>query len=93
IYSYLTPSDLLNLSRVDKDTHQYFKCAHADMYWRRARRNVPGLPHCPAWLSEMQFASLCFEEYCQRCLTTDDSSKTPIWSFYTRYCAQCDIAW
>ncbi|KAI0686208.1 hypothetical protein C8Q76DRAFT_803966 [Earliella scabrosa] len=92
IYAYLTPKDLVNLSRVDKDTYGYFRCAHTDIYWQRARRNVPGLPPCPAWLSEAQFASLCFEEHCQRCLATDDHSKTPIWPFYTRYCAQCNTA-
>ncbi|KAI0708439.1 hypothetical protein C8Q76DRAFT_799704 [Earliella scabrosa] len=90
IYGYLTPTDLLNLSRIDKDTHDYFKGHNAELFWRVVRRNVPGLPDCPGWLAEMRYASLCFEDHCQSCLAVDDSSKNPLWQFYTRYCTQCE---
>ncbi|KAI0744425.1 hypothetical protein C8Q76DRAFT_607374, partial [Earliella scabrosa] len=87
----LQPGDLLSLSRVDKETYNYLAGPDASFHWRRTRRNVPGLPDCPEWLSEMRFAALCFEQHCQRCLAVDDTSKIPIWQFYVRYCARCDL--
>ncbi|KAI0735936.1 hypothetical protein C8Q76DRAFT_610419, partial [Earliella scabrosa] len=90
IYAYLMPIDLLNLSRIDKDTHDYFKGPNAELYWRVARRNVPSLPGCPSWLTEMRYATLCFEDHCQSCLAVDDNSKNPLWQFYTRYCTRCE---
>ncbi|KAI0688947.1 hypothetical protein C8Q76DRAFT_634995, partial [Earliella scabrosa] len=92
IYIYLSPKDLLNLSRIDRETYNHLKSPDANLYWRRARRNVPGLPDCPEWLTEMEFAALCFEEHCQKCLVTDDTSRQPMWQLYVRYCAQCELA-
>ncbi|PIL27813.1 hypothetical protein GSI_10967 [Ganoderma sinense ZZ0214-1] len=88
----LLPVDVLNLSRSCKSIHNFLHQASSKFVWKAARANVQGLPDCPKWLSEPQFASLCFEDFCFRCLAMDTYSRSPLWPFGIRYCLPCRTA-
>lgn len=57
--------------------------------WRGARKNEPGLPDCPPWLTEPQFAALCFDTHCQKCLRPDLQGVGVVWRLNARYCHTC----
>ncbi|KAI0755721.1 hypothetical protein C8Q74DRAFT_1373474 [Fomes fomentarius] len=89
IYDQLAPLDLVMFSRVNKNMHRFLQAPASRLHWRAARARIDGLPQCPEWLSELQYASLCFEDRCQNCLETDYGSVSPLWEFYKRYCSEC----
>ncbi|KAI0792958.1 hypothetical protein BC629DRAFT_1287280 [Irpex lacteus] len=68
ICSYLHPKDLLNLARSSKDLRKFFMSRNSSSAWKAARATVtqplPGLPLCPADLSEPAYANLMFDAYC-----------------------------
>ena len=90
ITQHLTPAELLSISRLNKDHRSFLTGEIGAVLWRQARRNIVGLPECPGWLTEIQYAALCFETHCQRCLCTDRNSRKTIWQFFVRYCAECE---
>ncbi|KAI0077476.1 hypothetical protein K474DRAFT_1661749 [Panus rudis PR-1116 ss-1] len=86
----LQPADLLSLSRTSKAFRVLLMSRSAILYWKGARRNVPGLPECPEDMSEPAYASLVFDTRCQGCPKTHIPE--PIWQFRRRYCNQCKEA-
>ncbi|PIL24704.1 hypothetical protein GSI_12590 [Ganoderma sinense ZZ0214-1] len=89
ICDHLHPTDVLSLSRTCKEIHRFLHVKPSRWAWRAAFRNVEGLPACPKWLPEPQYATLCFEEFCTRCLATDPASTSSLWPFGVRYCLPC----
>ncbi|KAI0365292.1 hypothetical protein BV20DRAFT_909667, partial [Pilatotrama ljubarskyi] len=88
IFGYLLPLDLLHLYRTGKEFHAYLKDPVCTRIWKRSRENVQDLPECPPWLSETQYAALCFDAMCQRCSSTNIATR-PLWEFNARYCESC----
>lgn len=64
ITEQLEPLDILQLSRVSKRFRSTFASRHSRHIWVAARRNI-SMPECPSDLTELQYASLMFEQTCQ----------------------------
>lgn len=64
ILGYLKPLDLLNLARTSVDFRKYLMARSAAPLWKSTRKNVEGLPDCPAHLNEPQYANLVFDTHC-----------------------------
>ncbi|KAI1785312.1 hypothetical protein LXA43DRAFT_837346, partial [Ganoderma leucocontextum] len=64
ICDLLLPADILGLYRSCKTIRAFLQQGPSKILWKTARANVEGLPACPDWLTEPQFASLCFDEFC-----------------------------
>lgn len=62
--------DLLNLSRTCKSLRELLMDKSSMFVWKTARRQVIGLPDCPADLTEPEYANLVF---CARCHVRKDS--------------------
>ncbi|KAI0689984.1 hypothetical protein C8T65DRAFT_588261, partial [Cerioporus squamosus] len=90
IYGHLKPDELVNLARTNKEQHTSLRLRQCAVYWKRARDNADGLPACPSWQTEMQFASFMYDASCTVCLRVDASTRVPIWAFYVRYCFDCE---
>ncbi|OJT14867.1 hypothetical protein TRAPUB_8575, partial [Trametes pubescens] len=88
IVEYLTPKDLLQLYRSNKAMREYLGRS-GKHEWRCAWKNEPDLPPCPPWLTEPQFAALCFDDHCQNCLQPDLNGAGLVWKFNARYCSAC----
>ncbi|KAI0700106.1 hypothetical protein BC835DRAFT_1502839 [Cytidiella melzeri] len=87
ICSHLSPKDLMNLARTSKDLRKFFMSRNTLAFWKAARLNIPGLPPCPADLSEPAYASLMFDARCHHC-----SSKNcyyVYWRCRIRLCKSC----
>ncbi|OJT07261.1 hypothetical protein TRAPUB_1890 [Trametes pubescens] len=69
ITSYLTPLDMLNLSRSTKRMRDVLSSKAVSRHaWVAARKNiVPALPDCPDCISELQYAHVLFEHSCEAC--------------------------
>ncbi|KAI0755734.1 hypothetical protein C8Q74DRAFT_1391754 [Fomes fomentarius] len=52
--------------------------------WEYARGNVSGLLPCPTWMTEGQYASMCFESNCHGCSTGDVGFSGNIWEYGVR---------
>lgn len=65
IFSYLHPMDVLNLSRTTKRLRSILLASHAGGVWRSALGSVRALPSCPSDMTEPQYASLAFDDWCQ----------------------------
>lgn len=64
IVSWLKPLDLLNLARASKYLRSLLMSKDNASLWKAARKNVPGLPDCPAILAEPRYAAVLFDQYC-----------------------------
>ncbi|KAI0645558.1 hypothetical protein C8Q79DRAFT_1091195 [Trametes meyenii] len=82
IMALLHPRDLLNLARTTKEFRAFLMSRNSASLWKAARKQVPGLPDLPYWLSEPAYANLMFFTYCHGCL------KPNIQSVYWRLCAR-----
>lgn len=58
------PRDLLNLARTSKSFRAFLLSRDSAPFWKTARKQVEGLPDCPPFLSEPQYANLLFFPYC-----------------------------
>ncbi|SJL13377.1 uncharacterized protein ARMOST_16819 [Armillaria ostoyae] len=85
ICEHLEPLDLLHLSRTTKDLRAILLQRSSSFIWKSARENV-NLPPLPDDLTEPQYASLAFDNYCQCCFK---STKLVQWQFRLRYCRSC----
>ncbi|PIL33818.1 hypothetical protein GSI_04443 [Ganoderma sinense ZZ0214-1] len=92
ICDYLLPAEVLSLYRSCKTIHGFLQLTSSKGIWKSARANVAGLPECPEWLTEPQYAALCFDDFCCQCLAVDKYSVSPIWPLYVRYCWHCRVA-
>ncbi|KAF8133333.1 hypothetical protein EV363DRAFT_1325967 [Boletus edulis] len=57
---YLSPVDLLNLARTCKSLRQLLMAKSSAFVWKATRRQIDGLPDCPADLTEQEYANLMF---------------------------------
>ncbi|PPR05798.1 hypothetical protein CVT26_010148 [Gymnopilus dilepis] len=64
ICTNVEPADLLSLSRVSKSFRTFFMSRSMQSLWRTVLEGVPYLPKCPEDLTEPQYASLVFDEFC-----------------------------
>ncbi|KAI0779425.1 hypothetical protein C8Q74DRAFT_689905 [Fomes fomentarius] len=87
IFSLMHPRDLLNLARTSKPLRALLMNRQSAPFWKAARQQVEGLPDCPPYLSEPEYANLAFFSHCHSCLK--NNIKTVIWEFSVRYCQQC----
>ncbi|GBE83905.1 hypothetical protein SCP_0509640 [Sparassis crispa] len=87
IISHLNPRDLLNLARTSKAFRALLMTRTSAHLWKAARKNVDGLPDCPPYLSEPEYANLAFSPHCHSCLKSN--IQNVIWEFNVRYCNDC----
>ncbi|KAI0332365.1 hypothetical protein GY45DRAFT_1335658 [Cubamyces sp. BRFM 1775] len=87
IFGRMHPRDLLNLARTSKDFRSLLMSRTTTILWRAARQQIQGLPECPPFLSEPQYANLLFFSYFHGCLKPNVESA--LWNFYVRYCPRC----
>ncbi|KEP45345.1 hypothetical protein V565_285140 [Rhizoctonia solani 123E] len=67
IASHLMPIDILALSRSNKSFRNLLMNRSSLHIWHAVMKNVPGLPPCPAGLSEPSYLSLLFSKTCSMC--------------------------
>ncbi|RXW20255.1 hypothetical protein EST38_g5599 [Candolleomyces aberdarensis] len=73
VLDYLSPLDLLHLSRTSKALRAFFmNKISSPAIWRSALAAVNGLPPCPEDLAEPQYANLLFGNHCHLCLVEHD---------------------
>ncbi|KAJ8489489.1 hypothetical protein ONZ51_g2910 [Trametes cubensis] len=82
IFGRMHPRDLLNLARTSKDFRMLLMSRDSALFWKAAREQVPGLPECPAFLSEPQYANLLFSSFCNNCLKKN--AQMFVWEFFVR---------
>lgn len=70
IFGYLHPMDVLNLSRTTKPLRSILLGRHAGGVWRSALGSVRALPSCPSDMTEPEYASLAFDDWCQVSLSS-----------------------
>ncbi|KAL1942082.1 hypothetical protein VTO73DRAFT_6612 [Trametes versicolor] len=87
IFSCMHPRDLLNIARTSKAFRAFLMSRSAAPFWKAARKQVGGLPECPSFLSEPQYANLLFFTNCHNCLKPN--IQTTVWEIYARYCQPC----
>ncbi|KAI1783899.1 hypothetical protein LXA43DRAFT_852455, partial [Ganoderma leucocontextum] len=88
VLALLTPLDVLQFARVSRSLQATVKSL-SRAQWEGIRNHVPGLLPCPPWMSEAQYASLCFESHCHSCIETNVGSAGNVWEFGVRYCSGC----
>ncbi|KAG6382003.1 hypothetical protein JVT61DRAFT_634 [Boletus reticuloceps] len=88
IAAYIHSVDLLNLARTCKSLRQLLMDKSSTFVWMEARRQVKGLPACPAYLTEPEYANLV---YCARCHGCGKYTTTILWDVRRRYCPGCRI--
>ncbi|KAF9477185.1 hypothetical protein BDN70DRAFT_811091 [Pholiota conissans] len=64
IFNHLHPTELLHLSRANKYMRSILYEEHARGVWRAALSSVRALPACPPDMTEQQYASLAFDDWC-----------------------------
>ncbi|KAG6895534.1 hypothetical protein C0992_000790 [Termitomyces sp. T32_za158] len=64
IFMYLTPVEILSLSRISKALRRILMTQTAEYVWKQARLNLDDFPDCPDDLNEPQFANLIFAALC-----------------------------
>ncbi|KAF8435086.1 hypothetical protein L210DRAFT_1053936 [Boletus edulis BED1] len=88
IAAYIHSVDLLNLARTCKSLRQLLMDKSSTFVWMEARRQVRGLPPCPADLTEPEYANLVF---CARCHECGKYTTTILWNVRRRFCPGCRI--
>ncbi len=64
ICQHLSLRDLLNLSRTNKAFGVFLSGQNMMQVWKVAASNVEGLPACPPYMNEIQYARLLYLNYC-----------------------------
>ena len=75
IFGHLHPKDVLNISRSTKSLRSLLTERHARGVWRASLASVRALPACPCDMTEIQYASLAFDEWC----TVSPRFLGPVW--------------
>ncbi|KAJ6494827.1 hypothetical protein C8R47DRAFT_1012074 [Mycena vitilis] len=86
IFGHLNPMDLLNLARTTKEIRGILMTRSNAFIWKESRTQFEGLPDLPKDLCEPQYANLCFDIHCHKCL---HPAQTIIWTARTRMCKKC----
>ncbi|KAG6834542.1 hypothetical protein H0H93_009058, partial [Arthromyces matolae] len=63
-FMYVTPIEILHLSRTSKALRQILMTRNAVSIWKQARANLVNFPDRPADLNEAQYAALVFDTLC-----------------------------
>ncbi|KAI0737836.1 hypothetical protein C8Q80DRAFT_1211185 [Daedaleopsis nitida] len=87
IVSWLEPLDLLYLARASKYLRSLIMSKDNAALWKAARKNVPGLPDCPAILAEPRYAAVVFDQHCFACGISRSSCTD--FSMTFRFCGPC----
>ncbi|KAJ3489820.1 hypothetical protein NLI96_g1862 [Meripilus lineatus] len=87
IFQHLNPIDMLQLSRSSRDFRGLLMDRKSAFLWQAARQNIEGLPDCPTFLSEPEYANLVFDTTCFIC--RKPNVKGVMWEFRARYCVGC----
>ncbi|RDB24199.1 hypothetical protein Hypma_008654 [Hypsizygus marmoreus] len=88
ILGHLTSADILRLSWMSKALRGILMNRSSAFIWKTARANVEGLPDCPPFLNEPQYAAFMFDSTCDYCRQA--RTQTMIWDF-TRCCHKCAV--
>ncbi|KAF8594199.1 hypothetical protein BDV93DRAFT_481991 [Ceratobasidium sp. AG-I] len=67
VASYLTPGDIIGLSRSNKFLRNLLMRRSAVHIWQSAMRNVPKLPPCPPDMCEPEYLALIYTPTCSVC--------------------------
>ncbi|CAE6426483.1 unnamed protein product [Rhizoctonia solani] len=67
ITSYLSPVDIISLSRSNKYLRNLLMDRSSRRVWTGAMKNVKGLPPCPPDMSEPYYLALLFSSFCTVC--------------------------
>ncbi|KAI9566202.1 hypothetical protein HD554DRAFT_2315645 [Boletus coccyginus] len=84
--AYVHLLDLLNLARTCKSLRELLMDKASEFVWKTARRQVQGLPDCPADMIEPEYANLLFYARCHGC---GKYAKKVLWNLRRRYCPGC----
>ncbi|OJT06080.1 hypothetical protein TRAPUB_3015 [Trametes pubescens] len=87
ICQHLSLRDLLNLSRTNKAFGVFLSGQNMMQVWKVAASNVEGLPACPPYMNEIQYARLLYLNYCHKCGKSNVRNLFHEWS--VRYCQGC----
>ncbi|KAK7451279.1 hypothetical protein VKT23_012619 [Stygiomarasmius scandens] len=87
IFSYLDTEDILHLSRTCRDLRGILSSITSDFIWRHARCNAPQLPPLPKDLSEIKYAHLLFDQFCDVCGRSNCNNVS--WDCRLRCCKKC----
>ncbi len=67
IFAHLAPYDLLKLARTTKAFRRLLLNKAFITVWKAALEGVPGLPPCPADMTEPEWSNLVFSPNCHVC--------------------------
>ncbi|CAE6460771.1 unnamed protein product [Rhizoctonia solani] len=87
ITSHLLPIDIITLSRLNKFFRNALMHRSLIHIWHGSMRNVPGLPDCPADMSEPSYLALVFLKTCTKC--GDSARGKPEGELRVRLCEMC----
>ncbi|KAH0580667.1 hypothetical protein H2248_002157 [Termitomyces sp. 'cryptogamus'] len=87
IFMYLTPVEVLSLSRMCKSLRRILISKLAECIWKQARLNLDDFPDCPDDINEVQFANLIFGAFCDYC--NKKKRRYFIWSNRRCCCGAC----
>ncbi|KAF8896760.1 hypothetical protein CPB84DRAFT_1781778 [Gymnopilus junonius] len=88
ICSQLEPVDLLSLSRVSKSFRSFLLDRSSVSIWRRVLDGFRGMPKCPVDLTEPQYISLLYDDFCMGCGSTRGNIR-PDYVLRLRLCQGC----
>ncbi|KAG6897864.1 hypothetical protein C0992_010002 [Termitomyces sp. T32_za158] len=71
IFMYLTPVEVLSLSRMCKALRRILMTKTAEYVWKQARLNLDDFPDCPDDLNEPQFANFIFSSLSESLAVTE----------------------
>ncbi|KAK7688297.1 hypothetical protein QCA50_008668 [Cerrena zonata] len=83
----LLPLDLLRVTRINKAFRNLLMHRSSLHIWKKARKNISGLPEPFSDMSEPAFASLCFEIVCHGCF--EPRMQNILWEFRMKLCNEC----
>ncbi|KAG9046508.1 hypothetical protein FS837_004258 [Tulasnella sp. UAMH 9824] len=90
IFGFLTPLELLQLSRTNKALRSFLMCKRSSIAWKSARAAVtPPVPICPKDLSEPQLAVLLFTKDCTVCGKSPTQCEYVWYTLRLRACKPC----
>ncbi|TDL24623.1 hypothetical protein BD410DRAFT_767173 [Rickenella mellea] len=87
VFVCLQPLDVLNIMYTSKGFRDLLIAPSSTFIWKAVLMNVDGLPDCPPFLSEVEYAKLAFNPYCYRCGKRTPNG--PQWEVLARFCGTC----
>ncbi|KLO06466.1 hypothetical protein SCHPADRAFT_946061 [Schizopora paradoxa] len=87
IACYMSPEDLLNLSRASRGLREILMSKSSERVWEAARKVQGNIPARPPDLNEPQYADLLFGKGCSFC--SESRTKKVYVSLRVRACSKC----